>query len=81
MEGVLQTNTDMLQSHNDTFGITSLYNALQQQNLSDTQFDKEWELLKDLPCQVAASVQNDWIINNPRFASSDTKPVWLDVYN
>jgi len=77
-EGVLlQTNNDMLQSPNDTVGITSLYNALQQQNLSDAQFDKEWELLKDLPCQVAAAVQNNWIINHPRFASSETK-LWLD---
>jgi len=36
-EGVLrQTNNDILQSQNDTVGITSLYNALQQQNLSET---------------------------------------------
>ena len=53
-EGVLlQTNNDMLQSPNDTVGITSLYSALQQQNLSDAQFDKEWELSNVLPCQVA----------------------------
>ena len=78
-EGVLlQTNNDMLQSPNDTVGITTLYNALQQQNLSDAQFDKEWELLKDLPCQVAAAVRNDWIKNHPRYASSETKPMWLD---
>jgi len=77
-EGVLQTNNGMFQSQNDTVGITTLYNALQQQNLSDAQFDKEWELLKDLPCQVSAAVQNDWIKNHPQFASSETKPMWLD---
>jgi 3-oxoacyl-[acyl-carrier-protein] synthase II len=65
-------------------GITSLYRALQEQNLSSSQLEKEWDVLRSSSCQVAASVPNEWIANHPHLVDEDASgvnrppPPWLD---
>ena len=72
-QSVLQTNEQQCQNG----GITSSYHALEQQNLSPEQFEKEWEILKSLSCQVAASVPYEWISNHPHYTQTQSPP-WLD---
>lgn len=80
-EGVLRSSTQHTGSFDDGCGITSLYHALQHQDLSPPQFEKEWAMLQLSSCQVAASVRNDWITNHPSrtVAEGDTSAApWLD---
>ena len=72
-KSVLQTNDKDSKSN----GITTLYSALLEQSLSSEQFDKEWEQLQALSCQMAASVPNEWIINHPQYVNT-SPPSWLD---
>lgn len=58
-------------------GITSLKTALEHQNLSPDQFQREWEILLSLSCQVAASVSSDWISHHPDYESTAAQP-WND---
>jgi 3-oxoacyl-[acyl-carrier-protein] synthase II len=56
------TTWTSLTSNNETLGgITSLHEALLQQNLPAEQFEKEWRIAQTLPCQVAAPVRQKWI--------------------
>jgi len=80
-QGVLRTQDSIKNKfvpHN-YHGITSLYSALRQQNLSVDQLEKEWEILQSLSCQVAASVPNKWITNHSHahYLPGETQP-WLD---
>lgn len=80
-QGVLRTQDSIKNKfvpHN-YHGITSLYSALRQQNLSVDQLEKEWKILQSLSCQVAASVPNKWITNHPHahYLPGETQP-WLD---
>ena len=59
------------------FGITSLDDALKLQNLPPEQYEKEWQLLQNLSCQVAASVNSDWITNHPNAEKGGTAD-WND---
>ena len=84
-EGVLRTRgnpDDDLRHPPRGDGITSLYHALQQQDLSPAQFEKEWEMIRTSSCQVAASVRNEWITNHPSVVADssgdDPPPPWLD---
>ena len=80
-DGVLRSSKQYTGSFDDGCGITSLYHALQHQDLSPSQFEKEWTLLQSSSCQVAASVRNDWITNHPSraVAGGDTSAApWLD---
>ena len=48
-EGVIRTRgnpDDDLRHSRRSDGITSLYHALQQQDLSPAQFEKEWEMIR-----------------------------------
>ena len=72
-QAVLQTKQEQYQNG----GITSSYHALEQQNLSQAQFEKEWEILKSLSCQVAASVPYEWISDHPHYTETQSPP-WLD---
>ena len=75
---VLQTKDEMQSGRGSPqHGITDLYTALQQQNLSPAQFEKEWEMLQSLSCQVAASIPYDWIYNHPLYKEEDNPP-WMD---
>ena len=49
-------------------GITNLKDALALQDLSSDQYEREWNLIKSLSCQVAASVNSDWINDHPSAA-------------
>lgn len=51
---------------NGTNGETSLEEALHWQNLPQEQLDRELEVAKALPCQVAAPVKNDLLKNDSR---------------
>jgi 3-oxoacyl-[acyl-carrier-protein] synthase II len=84
-EGVLRTREDSdddLRRSRGSVGITSLYHALQQQDLSPAQFEKEWETIRTSSCKVSASVPNEWITNHPRVVADssgeDPPPPWLD---
>ena len=77
-ESVLQARDGKNGKHFQN-GITSLHSALQQQNLSPAQLEKEWQMLQSLSCQVAASVPHEWISNHPRAHSSSQRIApWLD---
>lgn len=79
-EGVLRSSKHT-GSLDDGCGITCLYHALQQQDLSPSQFEKEWTMLQLSSCQVAASVRNDWITNHPSRVSAggdSSAAPWLD---
>jgi 3-oxoacyl-[acyl-carrier-protein] synthase II len=82
-QGVLRTQDSIknnIEPHN-YHGITSLHSALRHQNLSVDQFEKEWEILQPLSCQVAASVPYEWIKNHPLAHLSgemQPSPPWLD---
>ncbi len=84
-EGVIRTRgnpDDDLRHSRRSDGITSLYHALQQQDLSQAQFEKEWEMIRSSSCQVAASVPNEWITNHPSVVADSSgegpPPPWLD---
>ncbi|KAL7528384.1 hypothetical protein ACHAXR_002413 [Thalassiosira sp. AJA248-18] len=79
-KAVLQTRDGSKDEKYQNNGITSLYSALRQQNLSPAQFEKEWQMLQSLSCQVAASVPYEWISNHPRIQFSEEKSPapWLD---
>ncbi|KAL3809270.1 hypothetical protein ACHAXA_009968 [Cyclostephanos tholiformis] len=84
-DGVLRSRENPDDTHySQSYGITSLYHALQQQDLSQAQFEKEWEMLRSSSCQVAASVPNEWITNHPHVVAADSScsdsppPPWLD---
>lgn len=68
----------ILQTNGGRDGITSLYSALQQQNLSPAQFDKEWNMIQSLSCQVAAPVPYEWISKHPSAQSYTSPPPWMD---
>jgi 3-oxoacyl-[acyl-carrier-protein] synthase II len=71
-------------NYSRSHGITSLYRALKEQDLSRSRFEKEWDMLRSSSCQVAASVPNEWITNHPYFLAVDSSgadppsPPWLD---
>lgn len=65
------------ENNDDQSGITSLQDALKLQNLQPEQYEKEWQLLRNLSCQVAASVNSDWITNHPN-AQKDGTADWND---
>jgi len=74
-ESVIQTNSNCEQPR--LSGITHLYSALQQQQLSRAQFEKEWGMLQSLPCQVAASINHEWITKHPQSSGESAQP-WMD---
>lgn len=79
-KGILQTSSGSKDEGGaQRSGMTTLHDALQQQNLSPSQFEKEWEMVKSLSCQVAASVPHGWLSNHPRIQSlDDATATWLD---
>ena len=76
-KSVLQNPSNDTKNNNQNNGITTLYHALQQQNLSPAQFEQEWQILQSLSCQVAASVPSDWISNHPNAPNNSSAP-WND---
>lgn len=60
-------------------GITTLRAALRQQDLSPARLAQEWEQVRGLACQAAASVPHAWIADHPRArAPGAPPPPWLD---
>ncbi|KAL7545908.1 hypothetical protein ACHAWF_009261 [Thalassiosira exigua] len=59
-------------------GIASLYDALQQQDLSPDQFEKEWDAVRSLSCNVAASVRSEWISSHPSQKGEEGTAPWND---
>mmetsp|Transcript_9721 Transcript_9721/g.20012 ORF Transcript_9721/g.20012 Transcript_9721/m.20012 type:complete len:628 (+) Transcript_9721:76-1959(+) len=60
-------------------GITTLYHALKEQDLTASQLDHEWHILQSSSCQVAASVPSEWINNHPNLTEDDdSPPSWID---
>jgi 3-oxoacyl-[acyl-carrier-protein] synthase II len=62
-DAVLRPNLAGIDSING--GITSLETALALQSLPLDQHRREWELIQSLSCQVAASVNSEWITHHP----------------
>lgn len=67
-------------SQDEHHGITTLYHALKEQDLTASQLDHEWHILQSSSCQVAASVPSEWINNHPSLTEDDdsSPPSWND---
>ncbi|KAL7467726.1 hypothetical protein ACHAXS_007968 [Conticribra weissflogii] len=67
-------------SETQNHGITTLYHALKEQDLSADQLELEWHILQSSSCQVAASVPSEWINNHPSLTEDDSSspPSWND---